>query len=106
MENCLLGLKRRENKLYSENIKPGVLRESAEEPDRISHLIFYQNLYLSRRGWIYRVRCVEVFSLLYPRIEINIKWQKRFYEELLPFYCFCNGGGFIKLNEGFMQFPR
>jgi hypothetical protein len=27
--------------------------------------------------------------------EINIKWQKRFYEELLPFYCFCNGGEFI-----------
>lgn len=28
-------------------------------------------------------------------LEINIKWQKRFYEELLPFYCFCNGGEFI-----------
>lgn len=41
--------------------------------------------------------CVGKIFLL--RFEINIKWQKRFYEELLPFYCFCNGGGFIKQNE-------
>lgn len=38
--------------------------------------------------------------------EKNIKWQKRFYEELLPFYCFCNGGGFINFFAIFSLLHR
>lgn len=94
--------------------KPGVLpclfccsyvytsSESAKRRRQIgiSHLIFYQNLYLSYLWGVWvdlSLLCWGVFLARYR--EINIKWQKRFYEELLPFYCFCNGGEFINCRS-------